>query len=91
MWIFRLNRFFRNFFRFLNILFIIIRHTFTQWFFTRRPIRRFIDPKRKKLMTRSERIRLVVEDLGPTFIKFGQIVADRPDLVSEQLRVELKK
>ena len=42
-------------------------------------------------MTRSERIRLMIEDLGPTFIKFGQIIADRPDLVSEQLREELKK
>jgi ubiquinone biosynthesis protein len=34
---------------------------------------------------------LIVEDLGPTFIKFGQILADRPDLVSENLRIELKK
>jgi len=33
----------------------------------------------------------MIEDLGPTFIKFGQIIADRPDLVSEQLREELKK
>lgn len=91
MWIFRINRFFRNFFRLLNIIFIIIGHSFTQWLFTRRLIRRLIDPKRKKLMTRSERIRLMIEDLGPTFIKFGQIIADRPDLVSEQLRGELKK
>ncbi|TAL46601.1 MAG: AarF/ABC1/UbiB kinase family protein, partial [Chitinophagaceae bacterium] len=91
MWIFRLNRFLRNFFRFLGIIFIITRHSFSNWLSTRRLIRRFIDPRRKKLMTRSERIRLMIEDLGPTFIKFGQIIADRPDLVSEQLREELKK
>jgi len=34
---------------------------------------------------------MVIEELGPTFIKFGQILADRPDVVSEKLRLELKK
>jgi ubiquinone biosynthesis protein len=34
---------------------------------------------------------LAIEELGPTFIKFGQILADRPDLVSENLRKELKR
>src|SRR5688572_18812682 len=38
-----------------------------------------------------ERIRLIIEDLGPTYIKFGQILADRPDVVTESLRRELKK
>jgi len=41
--------------------------------------------------TKNERIRLAIEELGPTFIKFGQIIADRPDLVSKELRDELKK
>ena len=91
MWIFRFNRFIRNFFRLVSIIFIISRHSFINWFFTRRLTRRFIDPSRKKLLTRPERIRAMIEDLGPTFIKFGQIIADRPDLVSEQLRAELKK
>jgi ubiquinone biosynthesis protein len=53
--------------------------------------RRVFDPKGKKLTTRPQRIRMIIEDLGPTFIKFGQILADRPDLASEQLRDELKK
>ena len=35
--------------------------------------------------------RLAIEELGPTFIKFGQILADRPDLITEGLRKELKK
>ena len=56
-----------------------------------RLFRRTIDPKGRKLTSRAERIRLMIEDLGPTFVKFGQIIADRPDLVSEQLRNELKK
>jgi len=38
-----------------------------------------------------ERIRMAVEELGPTFIKFGQILADRPDILEEDLRTELKK
>ncbi len=42
-------------------------------------------------MSMPERLRLVIEELGPTFVKFGQILADRPDVVSEKLRVELKK
>ncbi|MBI2720979.1 MAG: AarF/ABC1/UbiB kinase family protein [Bacteroidetes bacterium] len=33
----------------------------------------------------------MLEKLGPTFIKFGQILADRPDIISEKLRIELKK
>lgn len=45
----------------------------------------------KHVYTTPERIRLTIEELGPTFVKFGQILADRPDMVSERFRVELKK
>ncbi len=41
--------------------------------------------------TKAERIRMAVEELGPTFIKFGQLLADRPDIVPEELRVEFRK
>ena len=41
--------------------------------------------------TTPERVRLTIEELGPTYIKFGQILADRPDIISERFRVELKK
>lgn len=37
------------------------------------------------------RIRIVIEELGPTFIKFGQIMSLRPDLLPEELLAELEK
>jgi ubiquinone biosynthesis protein len=36
-------------------------------------------------------MRMAIEELGPTFIKFGQILADRPDVIPEELREELMK
>ena len=38
-----------------------------------------------------ERIRIVLSELGPTFVKFGQIMSLRPDLLPEGLLVELEK
>lgn len=38
-----------------------------------------------------ERMRLALEELGPTFIKFGQIVSSRRDLVTDEYYVELCK
>ncbi len=41
--------------------------------------------------TTFERIRMVIEDLGATYIKFGQILATRPDLIPMPLVLELRK
>lgn len=38
-----------------------------------------------------ERIRLVLEDLGPSFVKLGQIASTRPDLLPVDVVNELKK
>jgi ubiquinone biosynthesis protein len=39
----------------------------------------------------AERIRLVIQDLGPSFIKLGQIASTRPDLLPPDVIIELKK
>ncbi len=90
MWIFRVNRFLKNTFRLIGIILIILKHTIKNWLYSG-PLRKIVDPRGRNLTTSSERIRLMVEDLGPTFVKFGQILADRPDLATDALRNELKK
>jgi ubiquinone biosynthesis protein len=42
-------------------------------------------------LNRGERLRLALEALGPIFIKFGQILSTRPDLVPEDIARELKR
>lgn len=41
--------------------------------------------------SRETRIRLVLSELGPTFIKFGQILSTRPDVIGVELADELSK
>lgn len=41
--------------------------------------------------TKWEKMRLVCEELGPTFIKFGQILSNRPDLIPFELVLEFEK
>ena len=38
-----------------------------------------------------ERLRLALEELGPTFIKFGQILSSRRDLITDDYFIELTK
>ena len=38
-----------------------------------------------------ERIRLVLQELGPTFVKLGQIASTRPDVIPEEIIRELEK
>ena len=52
-------------------------------------IRAFTETQADKSI--AERIRLAFEELGPTFVKFGQILSTRPDLLSEEFISEFTK
>ncbi|HRG88890.1 MAG TPA: AarF/UbiB family protein, partial [Chitinophagales bacterium] len=92
--LFRLPMYFPRVLRALYIIYILISFLLVNWLCSGR-LTFWLVPKRYKrsgtVLTLPERLRMVIEELGPTFIKFGQILADRPDVVSEKLRLELKK
>jgi ubiquinone biosynthesis protein len=48
-------------------------------------------PKPSHSTTTDERIRMTAEELGPAFVKFGQILSTRPDLIPQPLITELQK
>jgi ubiquinone biosynthesis protein len=47
--------------------------------------------ERVEKLSPAERVRLLFEELGPTFIKFGQILSTRPDLIPVHYLFELEK
>lgn len=40
---------------------------------------------------RAARVRMIIEEMGTTFIKFGQIMSTRPDLIPDEFLKELQK
>lgn len=48
-------------------------------------------PRQEREATIWERLRILLEDLGPTFVKFGQVLSTRPDVLPEPLITELKR
>lgn len=53
------------------------------------PGRRETEPAER--ISLSERLRLAMQELGPSFVKLGQILSTRADLLPAELIVELKK
>lgn len=81
--------------RFKDIIFILIKYGFGD-VITRLDLQeKFLPLKIRRTSTARystwERIRMAVEELGPTFVKLGQLLSLRPDLVPAPLIHELSK
>ena len=50
---------------------------------------RFVPPVKERLSI-WQRVRLAIEELGPTFIKIGQVLSTRPDILPKELILELE-
>ena len=48
-------------------------------------------PERMETLSRPERVRMALQELGPTFVKLGQILSTRPDLIPLEYVQELSK
>jgi len=84
---------FRQLFRLIQINHVLAKHRldeFIQATHLLRPLRFFsyLSPYRWTLSTdtpRAERLRLALEELGPIFVKFGQILSTRRDLLPDDI------
>lgn len=95
-----LGRTYRNFSRYRQILSILFRYGFDD-LVERLKIDQYIEiglqmisrHKRENVekLSRAERMRLLFEELGPTFIKFAQILSTRPDLIPADVIREFEK
>jgi ubiquinone biosynthesis protein len=86
--------------RYNQIIKVLVKYGFDDLVFYMRKEKRYqffqkfiprSSKKRAMLHTKWEKMRLVCEELGPTFVKFGQIMSNRPDLIPFDLVFELEK
>lgn len=49
----------------------------------------FLFPRCDAALPRGQRLRLALESLGPVFVKFGQLLSTRPDLIPADIAIEL--
>lgn len=83
----------------LRIVRVLVRHGLDEFVFTLhlfRPYRflLFLFPGywfRDRNVPRGQRLREALEELGPVFVKFGQVVSTRPDLIPADIAVELTR
>jgi len=97
----RFNRNIRTIRRYRTILGILIKYGFGQ-FVEQLNINYYLElgrkivtlgtaPKEIERLGQPQRMRLALEELGPTFIKLGQLLSTRPDLIPREYLDELKK
>ena len=98
---FRPLKFLRNLRRLREITTVLILHGFGE-FVDRVGMRRYVQFGKRTLFwwrrrepetrfTRAQRVRMALESLGATFIKFGQVMSTRPDLIPADVIDELEK
>jgi ubiquinone biosynthesis protein len=88
----------RNLGRLIEIISVLVKHGFGE-FVDQLRLRRYLPRfKRRALqrqaeahpeMTLAQRLRISLEELGPTAIKFGQVMSTRPDLIPQEIIEEL--
>nr|VFK29014.1 MAG: 2-octaprenylphenol hydroxylase [Candidatus Kentron sp. MB]VFK29542.1 MAG: 2-octaprenylphenol hydroxylase [Candidatus Kentron sp. MB]VFK74821.1 MAG: 2-octaprenylphenol hydroxylase [Candidatus Kentron sp. MB] len=89
----------RQAFRLVHINIVLVRHGLDEIVLAThlfRPVRflLYLLPwhwRRKPRAPRAERLRMTLEDLGPIFVKFGQLLSTRRDLLPEDIANELAK
>jgi ubiquinone biosynthesis protein len=85
----------RNFGRLSEIAQVAVRHGFGYWFdthrltdlFPRRGGRLEVDDQPSQ---RGQHLREMLDELGPTFVKFGQLLSTRPDVLPPDIIAELR-
>ena len=86
--------------RYREIIFVFIKYGFgaiidnigiLKHINVRRKILKQTNDENIAKLSRGERLRLALEELGPTFIKMGQILSTRPDILPKDVIKELEK
>jgi ubiquinone biosynthesis protein len=85
--------------RMIEINRVLIRHGLDDLFYSLPKLKKFrfiyhLSPwnwRKKKQIPRGEQIRLALEDLGPVFVKLGQMLSTRRDMLDEEIANELAK
>jgi ubiquinone biosynthesis protein len=92
-------KYFSRLIRLLHINFVLVRYNLDEiiftmpWFYPLRFLS-YLNPwywVLKNKLSRGERIRLALIDLGPIFIKAGQLISTRRDIIPDDIAVELEK
>jgi len=80
--------------RYREILTVLFKYGFGDLVNSLRIRLQMVSRKRREgieTLSRAERVRMAIEELGPTFVKMGQILSTRPDLLPAEFIRELEK